>query len=270
MNYRHAYHAGNFADVFKHIVLVGLTQSLLRKDSAFCFLDTHAGSGFYDLSSDAAQKGKEFENGIKKLFAQENPPELVKQYLECITDPLQYPGSPLIVQHFLRPQDRMILSELHPEEYQQLKRLFARNKQVAVHNQNGYDCIKAFLPPKEKRGFVLIDPPYEKPDELMQLTRILPEALRRWESGIFALWYPIKNREAIERFHQTLQEKIEEPILTVELSIYPENITTHLNGSGMVIINPPWQLDQTLEDTLPWVWKALSINKQGRYHLNLR
>lgn len=269
MNYRHIFHAGNFADVFKHIVLVLLTQSFFRKETAFCYLDTHAGIGSYDLSSAPAQKSKEYENGIKKLFQAKNPPELIREYLAAITSHQQYPGSPELVKRLIRPQDRMILNELHPEDYETLKTHFAHNKQVAVHHQDGYQSLKAFLPPKEKRGLILIDPPYEKTNELTQLTSILQQTLKRFETGVYAIWFPIKHRHSIERFYQDLKNKISRPMLTCELSIYPENLATHLNGCGMLIINPPFQIDQQLNTVLPWLWEQLSVNHQGQASVQL-
>lgn len=273
MNYRHAYHAGNFADVFKHIVLVALTKAFLRKDTAFCYLDTHAGVGYYDLAAEAAQKSKEYAGGVSKILAAPTPPALITDYLNCLKPHKKvpaasfYPGSPFIVKHFLRPDDRMILSELHPEDYQQLKKVFSQDKQVAVHHLDGYQSLKAFLPPKQKRGFVLIDPPYEQTGEFEQLLKEIPAALNRWETGVYAIWYPIKNRTAEERFLRSLRDKINRPMLIAELSIYPENLAINLNGSGMVIINPPWQLEQELQAILPWLWQVLSVDKQGQYKL---
>lgn len=275
MNYRHAYHAGNFADAFKHIILVALSQAFLHKDSAFCFLDTHAGIGYYDLFSPAAQKSKEFETGITRILAHPKPPTLIKTYLDCVqavnfaqTDTLEYyPGSPSIVRQFLRPQDRMVLSELHEEDCELLRKAFSRDKQVGIHHQDAYQALKAFLPPKERRGFVLIDPPYEKPNELTEVTNALAQAIQRWETGVYALWYPIKQLRLIERFHLAVKDKIKRPMLSVELSIYPEDLDTHLNGSGILIVNPPWKLDQAIKEVLPWLWHALSPNQQGRYEM---
>lgn len=275
MNYRHAYHAGSFADAFKHITLIALIKAFLRKESPFCYLETQAGTGSYDLTSKAALATKEFKTGVAKIRARSNPPELVQNYLQIIekmnhgSDLKIYPGSPYFVKQLLRPQDRMILSELHPDECQVLKRFFPHDKQVAIHCQDGYLSLKAFLPPKEKRGLVLIDPAYEKADEFEQLTKILPEAVKRWETGTFALWYPIKSRTATDRFLKTITEKISRPTLITELSVYPEDNAQQLNGSGMLIVNPPWQLDEELKNVLPWVWEALSVNKQGQYSIKI-
>jgi 23S rRNA (adenine2030-N6)-methyltransferase len=271
MNYRHAYHAGNFADVFKHVVLVALLESLLRKESAFCYLDTHAGRGRYDLSSEAAQKSKESEGGILRVLQATHLPELVQRYVGCLEEKegRTYPGSPCFAKRLLRPHDRIVLCELQPEEYQQLKQTFPHDKQVAIHHQDGYLALKAFLPPKERRGLVLIDPPYEKSDELSQLSKALSAAVHRWETGVYALWYPIKEARSTQRFLQSLKQKINRPLLVTELSIYPENTATHLNGSGMLIVNPPWQLDETLKTALPGLWQTLSPKKQGRHRVEM-
>lgn len=276
MNYRHVYHAGNFADVTKHVILTALISCLSRKDTPYCYIDTHAGTGCYDLSSTQATKTNEFQNGIEKIIHHDNPPPIIRHYLDCIHTinnrlsgakfaSLQYyPGSPLIVRQMARSHDRIVACELHPEEYQQLKNTFNGDKQVAVHHTDGFLGLKAFLPPKEKRGLVLIDPPYENPDEFTRLAHSLPVALKRWQTGIFAIWYPIKEKKQVEQFYNSIKTHVDQPALAVELSIYPD-LPNHLNGSGMVIINPPWQLDEILDQNMPWLWNALTINKQGAY-----
>lgn len=278
MNYKHVYHAGNFADAFKHSILTALMQSFARKDAGFCYIDTHAGKGYYDLFSDSAKKTKEAESGIEKIIHESNPPFAVKRYLNCvheINNKLSaskyaslhyYPGSPMIARQLLRPQDSMIACELHPDEYQSLKNTFAGDKQVAIHHNDGFLGLKAFLPPKERRGFVLIDPPYEDPDEFTRIAHSLPAALKRFETGTYAIWYPIKDNASVERFYRTLQQLIDHTILAVELTIYPD-LPNHLNGSGIVIINPPYQFEDTLRDILPWLWKALTINEQGHFRV---
>jgi|SRR5579883_1061554 len=282
MNYRHIYHAGNFADVIKHVTLIAILQALLRKDTAFCYLDTHAGIGYYDLLSESAGKTKEYESGIEKVIRAEQPPLLVQDYLDCvhqINNRLSashlhlaslhyYPGSPMIARYFARPQDRLIACELQPEEYQSLKNTFAGDKQVALHHLDGFLGLKAFLPPHERRGLVLIDPPYESPDEFTRITHSLPIALKRWQTGTYAIWYPIKERRQTERFYRSLKQALSQPILIVELTIYPD-LANHLNGCGMAIINPPWQLDETLAAILPWLWQTLAINHQGGYRTYL-
>ena len=271
MNYRHAYHAGNAVDVFKHIVLIALLQSMMRKDNAFCYLDTHAGEGQYDLFSQAAQKSQEFASGIAKIFAADNPPSLVQDYLACVQSlntgkQLRfYPGSPLIAKTLLRTQDRLVLSDKHAEDYLSLKKKMANDKRILTHYQDGYTTLKASLPPKERRGLILIDPPYEQPDEWKAILTALHEALKRFETGVYAIWYPIKDRRTVESFYRKVAETIQRPHLITELTCYPDDTTQFLNGSGMIVINPPWKLDTQLEATLPWLWKNLSPNHQGQY-----
>lgn len=270
MNYRHIFHAGNFADAFKHIILIALTKSFLRKDTAFCYLDTHAGIGSYNLHSDSAQKSKEYQNGVEKILQANNRPSAINDYIACVEKTIGqhiYPGSPDIVKHFLRPQDRMLLCELHPDDFQTLKKYYARNKQIAVHHQDAYQSLKAYLPPKEKRGLILIDPPYENTNEFSHIINTLPLALKRFENGVYAIWYPIKNYKTIELFHKNLKETISRPILTCDLTIYPDDIANQLNGCGMAIINPPYQLDEQLNEIMPWLWQTLSVNQQGRVNL---
>jgi 23S rRNA (adenine2030-N6)-methyltransferase len=276
MNYRHIFHAGNFADVFKHIVLIALIESLLLKDKPFCYVDTHAGIGRYDLSSKEAQKTMEFVTGVAELQKiKDNKPPIVEKYLEIIQEinpsqqQLFYPGSPLIARALLRPMDKMILTELHPVDAITLKNEFKNDKQVAVHLLDGYQALKAFLPPDPRRGLVLIDPPYEVKNEFNILLKSMKMALSRWSSGIFAIWYPIKNRYLIHEFERSLRKISEKPFLTAELSLYPDDAPIALNGSGLFIINPPWQLDKKLQQVLPWLLKALDTQKQGKYRIEL-
>lgn len=277
MNYRHSYHAGNFADVFKHIILVALINALKQKDKAFCYLDTHAGVGMYDLKDPTTQKIKEYENGIEKILASSNPPKLIQDYIDCVraahaanhTNCRYYPGSPAIAQHLMRPQDRAILTELHPDDFKLLKNNFHYDKRIGVHLQDAYQGLKAFLPPKERRGLILIDPPYEQPDELADLSAILAHAVARFETGIYALWYPIKMIQPVERFYKAIKQNISRPMLRAELSIYPENSGTQLNGYGILIINPPWKLQEELQPAIANLWETLSPNKQGRYEVKI-
>jgi len=276
MNYRHAYHAGNFADVMKHVILLELIHSLLRKETAFCYLDTHAGTGLYDLRTATTQKSQEYLHGIAKIIPQKNPPIFIQHYLEAIRKTHHaaadsdlstiryYPGSPLLVRYLLRPQDRIIACELHPQEHHVLKNTFSRDKQIAIHNTDGFLGLKAFLPPRERRGLVLIDPPYENPDEFTHIAHSLSVSLKHWESGIYAIWYPIKEKNRVLQFHRLIKQLVKQPILAAELTIHPD-MPSHLNGSGLLIINPPWQFDQHLKTMLSWLWKALTINNQGGY-----
>lgn len=276
MNYRHLYHAGNFADVFKHIILTLLIVNLKNKDKAFCYLDTHAGIGFYDLSLTEAQKTHEYESGILKLLQQKNFPTEFTDYLKIINlvnknskNDLQfYPGSPLIVKYLLRPQDRMILCELHPEDVQLLKQEFMQDKQAAVHHMDGYQALKAFLPPAEKRGLVFIDPPFEQPNEFDTLKTWLDFVYQRWPTGIYAVWYPRKDIPQVKKFLQSLQNSQWSKILVIELNIYPEDSPQGLNGCGMVIINPPWKLDEELKKIMPWLLKVLAGSENGNFRVD--
>lgn len=276
MNYRHLYHAGNFADVIKHVFLIELIHSLLKKPAPFCYIDTHAGAGHYDLFSEFAAKNKEYKQGIEKIIQQEKWPLSIKQYINCvnqINNKLSestfaslryYPGSPMIARHFMRTQDRMVVCELQPQEHLLLKAQFANDKQTAVHHMDGFLALKAYLPPREHRGLILIDPPYENPDEYTRIASTLPDALKRFENGIYVIWYPIKEKTLVERFHRTIRQQIKQPIFIIELSIYPY-LPNHLAGCGLCVINPPWQFDQSVQKILPSLWKALTINKQGEY-----
>jgi 23S rRNA (adenine2030-N6)-methyltransferase len=270
MNYRHTYHAGNFGDVFKHILLIELITALQRKENPFCVLDTHAGIGSYDLSAHTTQKLQEYKNGVYKIMAEKNLPESAKKYVECIKNfnapetPVKiYPGSPLIANYFLRNNDRLILSELHPTDYETLKKVFRNEKNTAVHHQDAYLSLKAFLPPKERRGLILIDPPYENNNEFAQITEGMMAALDRFETGVYAIWYPIKDKSPLHKF----TANINQPMIAAEMTVFPETSPLHLNGCGMLVINPPWQFDQTLKNILPWLWEKLSVDGQGRYHL---
>lgn len=268
MNYRHVFHAGNFADVFKHAVLSLLLKSLHRKDTPFCYLDTHAGAGRYDLDGAAAQKTGEFREGILRLWHAEPLPVLA-DYLAAVRavntgNALRYyPGSPAVAHFFLRPRDRMLLLELQPEECAQLKAQFAGDRRVTVLAQDGYAGLKAFLPPTERRGLVLIDPPYESNDEYARVVGGLRVAHARWGSGTYALWYPVKNRPPVERFHRALVGSGIRKMLLVEFAPYAEDTGFRLNGCGMIVINPPWQLEETLRSLLPGLLDVLRQHPSG-------
>ena len=267
LSYRHAFHAGNFADVHKHMVLSLLVENLLHKDSPVCYLDSHAASGRYDLDSAEAQKNSEHQQGIMRLWRQERIPDAARPYIAAIqavnpsgyaAAPRFYPGSPLIVRHLLRPQDRMILTELHPADFQKLHQEFAADRLVSVHHLDGYQALKAFLPPKERRGLVLIDPAFERRDEIAHMISGLQTAYQRWPQGVFALWFPITNRSALSKFYRSLIKTGIRKILSCELCVRPPLTARPLNGSVMVIINPPWQVDKTLRELQPWLAKVLA------------
>jgi 23S rRNA (adenine2030-N6)-methyltransferase len=260
MNYRHVYHAGNFADVVKHATLALLIDRLKAKDAPFCVIDTHAGVGRYDLSSAEAQKTGEFRDGVLRLLdagPKVLPPEL-ESYLGVVRGLNQgrkelrwYPGSPRLALDLLRSHDRLVLLELHPEDARTLASLFAGDARVATHNVDGYMGLKAFLPPKPRRGLVLVDPPFEQKDEFARLARGVRQAHRRWATGQFLLWYPIKTRPPVAAFHDELKSSGIARILIAELLLRAPTDPERLNGCGLVLINPPWQMDATLSALLP-------------------
>ncbi len=273
-SYRHAYHAGNFADVVKHVTLTLLLQSLQRKETAFCFLDTHAGIGRYDLHWDQAQQTGEYRDGISLIWEASDPPAVVQAYLQAVHalnrgDRLRYyPGSPRIARHLLRPQDRMVLGELNPYDHAMLDKEFAGDRQVRVHQQDAYQSIKAFLPPKERRGLVLIDPAFELKDEYRRLASGLKEGHRRWPTGIYAVWYPVMSHTLTKRFKDNIAASGIRKILCAELTVCAETDLNRMHGSGMLIINPPWQLDEQLNELLPWLWRQLSPTREGGVHID--
>ncbi|MFZ4809349.1 MAG: 23S rRNA (adenine(2030)-N(6))-methyltransferase RlmJ [Hyphomicrobiaceae bacterium] len=271
MNYRHAFHAGNFADVLKHATLALVLAHLARKDTPFRVIDTHAGIGLYDLAADPARRTEEWRAGIGRLIGPDADPlpqamaDLLHPYLDAVraenpSGTLRaYPGSPLLARHFLRPQDRLILNELHPEDAADLTALFARDKQTKVLQLDGWVALKALLPPRERRGAILIDPPFEQPGELVRLTAGLVEAVRRFATGIYLLWYPVKDTKPIQRFHRALAASGLAKMLCVELMIRAPADPTRLNGCGLVILNPPHSLAESLAHLSAFLAERLAI-----------
>ena len=291
MNYRHAYHAGNFADVLKHTVLLALIEALQAKPTPYCYIDTHAGSGSYALDGVEANKTGEYKDGIARLLypdlapAHASPadgrpnaplPPLLRRWLDTILalpgneDGLKlYPGSPLLAAHAMRAGDSAQLCELHPDEATKLRELFRRDARVHVHQRNGYEALKALVPPQEKRGLVLIDPPYETQDaEYKTIEQALKSALLRWPTGIYAVWYPIKLRSQVQPFLRGLTRSGAKRVLRAELLLHPDDSPLRLNGSGMVILNAPWQLDETLRDSLRAMAQRLSQQRPAEWKLD--
>lgn len=264
MNYRHVFHAGNHADVFKHLVLSRLIALLSRKDSPFAYLDTHAGIGLYDLYSDQAERTGEWLTGIKPLNEQVDQPELMANYLEAIkalntTNELRYyPGSPWLAQQLMRPQDRIILNEMHPEDVLLLKQNFKKDQRISIHNQNGWLLPKALLPLPEKRLLILIDPPFEKDDDLTQCFDALTEIIKRTRQAIVAIWYPIKDKKELLFFYKKIAQINVPKLLKVEFLVQLADNSLGLNGSGMLIANPPWKLDEELGVLLPYLRDKLA------------
>lgn len=268
MNYRHAFHAGGIADVFKHAVLTHILLHLRGKETPFCVLDTHAGAGRYDLGGEEAARTGEWRDGIGRLIAG-GPDPLLDPYFAILRaanrgwpDIRVYPGSPAITRALLRPQDRMVAAELHAEDARLLRRVFAADRQATIHLGDGYGMLKALLPPKERRGLALIDPPFEEKDEFARLAKALPGALRRWATGIYAVWYPIKAPEPVARFLAECAG-LGRPVLVAELLLHPPDDPNRLNGSGIVIVNPPWKLDGTLEQLVALLGRRLGATGGG-------
>ncbi|MCO6177786.1 MULTISPECIES: 23S rRNA (adenine(2030)-N(6))-methyltransferase RlmJ [Ciceribacter] len=271
MNYRHIYHAGNFADVLKHAVLARLIVYLQQKDKAFRVLDTHAGIGLYDFSSEEAQKTGEWRDGIGRLMEADLPEgvaALLAPYLDAIRTlnpqgPITlYPGSPKLARMLFRPQDRLSAMELHPDDNRALARLFEGDYQVRVTELDGWLALGAHLPPKEKRGIVLVDPPFEEAGEYERLVDGLAKAYRRFATGTYCLWYPIKKGAPVAEFHEALKALEIPKMLCAELSVRSDRETTGLSGSGLVIVNPPFTLKDELHLLLPELKRVLA---QDRY-----
>ncbi len=238
MNYRHAFHAGNFADCMKHALLVWLLRAMARKDKGFLVLDTHAGVGRYDLSALPAERTGEWRAGIARLTGATDP--ALADYLALVTQLGLYPGSPALIHALLRPQDRLACCELHPEDVKPLRRAFRDDPRVAVHHRDGYDSVGALLPPPERRGLVLIDPPYEAPDEFIRLVAAIRLAIRRFPTGTIAAWYPIKSRAQARALHGDLQAAGIPDITAAELWLREPIDAARLNGCGLLVVNPPF------------------------------
>lgn len=276
MNYRHKYHAGNFADVLKHAVLARIVCYLRKKEKAFRVIDTHAGSGLYLLSAKEAQKTGEWSDGIGRLLSSDIPDaakQLLEPYLEVMRslnpgDTLeQYPGSPKLVRALLRKQDRLSAIELHPEDCAKLRTLFDGDFQTRVISLDGWLALGAHVPPKEKRGLVLVDPPFEAEGEFDRIVDGLARAHRRWANGTYCVWYPIKAGNQSTVFHAKLRALGIARILCVELTVLGQAETTGLAGSGLVIINPPFTLYSELEVLLPALKNCLSRSPGGGFQL---
>ena len=273
MNYRHAFHAGNFADVMKHAILARLVDYLKGKDKAFRVIDTHAGAGLYDLRADASARTGEWSGGIGRLIEAELPAEvarLLAPYLLAVEETRKegidlYPGSPLLVRHLLRAQDRLTAIELHPDDAARLRRLFAGDHQVRVIELDGWLALGAHLPPKEKRGLVLVDPPFEEPGEFGRLADGLARAVRRWPGGTYALWYPVKHRSAVSAFRDEVARLGLPRVLDIRLEIRAPSTLPALDGSGMLIVNPPFTLEAELAVLMPVLTRLLSDGAGARW-----
>ncbi len=274
MNYRHSFHAGNFADVHKHLTLLAVLDYLLLKPKPIFHLDTHAGRGEYDLSGDESTRGNEWNEGIGRIFNGHFTSPLITRYIEVIHKAQQgagklhtYPGSPLIATHVLRDIDRRVFVEMQAEECLTLRKLLRQPQHhmvnTTVNHGDGYQALNAYLPPKERRGLILMDAPFEAADEFKRLEQALLRASERWSDGVYCLWYPIKSGGLVNPFYAALKRSGLRNLLLAELSVRPADTPLGLNGSGMLIMNPPWQLDTALRSAYTELLPALAPDSQG-------
>ena len=274
MNYRHHFHAGNFADVMKHVLLLQLLSRLNTKDKPYRYIDTHGGAGKYDLSTAEAQKSGEFLNGIHRLVKlddsiKRNAPEGVKQYLKVVEDMRAgsgkgaYPGSPWFALEGMRDIDKATIFEMQRDVFQQLY-YNIRDKRAGLHERNAYEGLLGVIPPKEKRGLVMIDPPYEiERKDFPQLVELMVAAYKKWPTGVFAVWYPIKDRAMIERFEKKMIKTGIRRQLVCEICVWPDDTPVGLNGCGLLVINPPWKFSQDADEALQWLFPHLRMQETG-------
>jgi 23S rRNA (adenine2030-N6)-methyltransferase len=265
VNYRHAFHAGNFCDVMKHIILARLIEYLKLKPGAFRVIDTHAGLGRYSLTGDEAKRSPEWKEGIARLLKAElaaKPKALIQPYLDVVDSENQngtlarYPGSPLIARKLFRPQDRLSALELHPKDARELGKHFEGDVQARITALDGWLALNAYVPPKEKRGLVLVDPPFEEKGEWARLVDGLAKAHKKWSTGLYALWYPLKEPREVNAFVSDLKSTGITRMMRAELLI-ERAVAGKLYGSGMILVNPPFVLEDELKSILPALVKAL-------------
>ncbi|EGQ8390660.1 TPA: 23S rRNA (adenine(2030)-N(6))-methyltransferase RlmJ [Vibrio cholerae] len=264
LSYRHSFHAGNHADVLKHIVQSLILNSLQQKEKPFVYHDTHSGVGRYDLTHEWSEKTGEYKQGIARVWQQDNIPAELNSYLDAIRQLNQgetlryYPGSPRVARAHLREQDRMVLTELHPSDYPLLEQEFHRDRQVSIYKEDGFARLKASLPPQERRGLVLIDPPYELAKEYRDVVQAIAQSYKRWATGIYAIWYPVVNRCDIDDMVEGLQGLGIRKILQIELGVSPDTNERGMTASGMIVVNPPWTLESQMQTILPFLKQAIA------------
>ncbi len=268
MNYRHIYHAGNFADVAKHVGLLYCLRALKRKDAGFFALDTHSGRAFYDLQAPEAQKSGEGERGVQRLIVHAIGNKSLADYFTAVRARRgkrlpRYPGSPALIAQELRSQDRALFVELLPAEARAAQREIESQGRVRTEIGDGYAALKAFLPPEERRGLVMIDPPYESVDELKTMLQAFAEAYRRWPSAIYLLWYPIRSATQRSLVHARFEALRIPKMLLADLAIHPDDAGLGLAGSGLLIVNPPYGADQFLREAYGAIHEAIAAPGAG-------
>lgn len=271
-SYRHSFHAGNHADVLKHIVLMLILENLKLKEKGFYYLDTHSGVGSYRLSSDEAEKTGEYKEGIGRLWEQTDLPEEISRYVNLIKSLNHggkalryYAGSPMIAAQLLRPQDRALFTELHPSDYPLLRNNFKEFKNITVKRDDGFQQVKATLPPKERRGLVLIDPPYELKEDYDLVVKAIEEGYKRFATGTYSIWYPVVLRQQTKRIFKGLEASGIRKILKIELAVRPDSDQRGMTASGMIVINPPWTLENQMKAILPYLVKTLVLEGTGNW-----
>lgn len=274
LSYRHGFHAGNHADVLKHWVCVLTAQYMAKKDKPFFYIDTHSGAGVFSLTDHLAKKTNESEGGIQTMW-DEKVPTVLKDYMGVINqlNPGErlklYPGSPWFVRQFLRPNDKVRLFELHPQDFQLLRKNFSTDKIVAIEKQDGFAGLKALLPPPTKRAMVVIDPPYEQAKEYHQVVTALESSLKRFPQGVYIIWYPLINRNDKQKMSETMARKLKnlkpKSFLDVRFWVSGDNEEQGMYGSGMVIMNPPWNLEQQLNEGLPFLVEKMGMTENAGF-----
>ncbi|WP_440866590.1 23S rRNA (adenine(2030)-N(6))-methyltransferase RlmJ [Symbiopectobacterium purcellii] len=269
LSYRHSFHAGNHTDVLKHTVQSLIITALKEKEKPFLYLDTHAGAGRYQLSGEHAERTGEYLEGIAKLWQRDDIPEALTPYLNAVkaynsNGTLRfYPGSPLIARQLLREQDSIHLTELHPSDFPLLRGEFQRDSRAKVVREDGYQQLKSQLPPASRRGFILIDPPYELKTDYQAVVKGIQESYKRFATGVYALWYPVVLRQQIKRMLKDLEATGIRNILQIELAMLPDSDRYGMTASGMIVINPPWKLHAQMQTLLPWLHGVLAHNGTG-------
>lgn len=272
LSYRHAFHAGNHADVVKHIVLQQVLEYFTHKDKPFLYVDTHAGAGLYDLRGGWASKNREYESGIGRIWKRDVLPAELQSYIDMIRelnsqDELQeYPGSPWIAQHYCREQDRAWLFELHSRECQDLGELFAMNKQIHCEQRDGFQALDAILPPAERRAVILIDPSYEIKTDYKTVIQTVKAAYKKFATGCYLVWYPVVNRDIVQKMERGFVASGMRNIMLFELAIAADAEDAGMTASGMIVVNPPWQLESVMQKVLPWLQETLAV-ENGSYRV---
>ena len=271
LSYRHAFHAGNFADVLKHSVLTLVLEYMTRKDKGFYYIDSHSGAGMYQLSDEYAQKTGEYKDGIAKLIENDDLPEALQPYIDLVKDLNReteelslYPGSPGIARQFTRRQDSAHLFELHPTDLEHLKEYSQRWNKSHVKQSDGYQGVLGLVPPPNRRGVVLIDPPYELKEDYLKAVRTIVNAYKKFATGTYILWYPVVKRELVEQMQDAFTKNEVRNLLQVEYCQQADTDEYGMTGTGLFIVNPPWQLNSQLDEILPYL-KANLGNSESQY-----